>query len=204
MWVWVALQVKLPAPNSFLLADVRSGRTAAATKLALLYQGRTCTRVRRREWLIQAAALGATSLSWAEERPPSDLSEGDSEQAPEPPVAPVLDLDTLAHDGQVATCKTTMGNVAKLTLDVKLQQCANDLLRGAHPLTGAAILVNARTGRVMAFSNYVRGQRTTNPLTTGAPAASIFKLVTTAALLEGGKVTPKTRVCFSGGERQIE
>lgn len=155
--------------------------------------------MRRREWLIQAAALGATSLSRAEERPESDL-----EEPPESPVAPTLDLETLTHDGQIATCKTTTGDVARLTLDVKLQQCANDLLRAAHPVTGAAILVNARTGRLMAFSNYVRGQRTTNPLTTAVPAASVFKLVTTAALLDGGKVTPKTRVCFSGGERQIE
>lgn len=160
--------------------------------------------MRRREWLIQAAALGATSLSWAEERPLSDLPGSDFEEPPEAPIAPTLDLDTLTHDGHIATCKTTMGDVAKLTLDVKLQQCANDLLRAAHPVTGAAILVNARTGRLMAFSNYVRGQRTTNPLTTAVPAASVFKLVTTAALLDGGDVTPKTRVCFSGGERQIE
>jgi cell division protein FtsI/penicillin-binding protein 2 len=35
--------------------------------------------------------------------------------------------------------------------------------------------------------------------TAWAPAASVFKLVTTAALLESGKVTAQTRVCFNGG-----
>ena len=37
-----------------------------------------------------------------------------------------------------------------------------------------------------------------------APAASVFKLVTTAALFEAGRVRPQDRVCISGGSKSIE
>jgi cell division protein FtsI/penicillin-binding protein 2 len=36
-----------------------------------------------------------------------------------------------------------------------------------------------------------------------APSASLFKLVTASALLEGAKVTPLTRECFDGGEHEL-
>lgn len=156
--------------------------------------------VQRRQWLLQTAAVGASALGWAEPRP----AFGETEPPPpEPP--PILDLDTLAAS-EAPTCKTTTGSVASLTLDPHLQHCASELLRLAHPLSGAALVVDAKTGRLLCCHSFVRGQTraTPNPLLTPAPAASVFKLITTAALLDGGHVDPKTRVCFSGGERQIE
>ncbi len=155
--------------------------------------------MRRRDWLLQTAALGASTLGWALPRPAA------AAETPGVSTTPLLDLDTLLHDARGATCKTTAGELATLTLDPKLQHCASELLRAAHPVTGAALMVDVKTGRLLCFSNFVRSQlNTTNPLTTAVPAASVFKLVTTAALLDAGRVNPKSRVCFSGGERQIE
>jgi cell division protein FtsI/penicillin-binding protein 2 len=37
-----------------------------------------------------------------------------------------------------------------------------------------------------------------------APSASLFKIVTTSALLESGRVSPATRECYEGGEHAIE
>jgi cell division protein FtsI/penicillin-binding protein 2 len=37
-----------------------------------------------------------------------------------------------------------------------------------------------------------------------APSASLFKIVTAAALLESGRVTPATEECYAGGERAIQ
>lgn len=155
----------------------------------------------RREWLAQTAALGASALGLAWSRPSVAQTLTAS-----PPTEPLqLDLSTLTLDSAGARCRTTSGDLASLTLDPKIQQCADDLLRAAHPLTGAALLMDATTGRLLGFSHYIRGQQQVdNPLTTAVPAASVFKLVTTAALLDGGRVEPRTRVCFSGGERQIE
>lgn len=124
---------------------------------------------------------------------------------------PQLNLDTLSALAGGATCQTTTGGLAALTVDPKLQHCAAELLRMAHPLNGAALVVDVHTGRVLCCHSFVRGaakmagnRAASNPLLTGVPAASVFKLVTTATLLDGGHVDPKTRVCFSGGERQIE
>jgi penicillin-binding protein A len=143
--------------------------------------------------------VGASALGLAGVRPA--LAD---DETPLPALPPTLDLDTLSG-GETPTCKTATGSVASLTLDPHLQHCASELLRLAHPLTGAAIVVDAKSGRLLCCHSFVRGQnRTPNPLITPAPAASVFKLITTAALLDGGLIDPKTRVCFSGGERQIE
>jgi penicillin-binding protein A len=157
--------------------------------------------VQRRQWLLQTAAVGASALGKALVRPAFAAEEQSLPLLP----APLLDLDTLSS-ADASTCRTTTGDVASLTLDPHLQHCASELLRLAHPLSGAALVVDAKTGRLLCCHSFVRGQSrgTPNPLITPAPAASVFKLITTAALLDGGHVDPKTRVCFSGGERQID
>lgn len=160
--------------------------------------------MQRRQWLLQTAAVGASALGWGGVRPAHGQPALGEEDAPPTALPPALDLDTLIG-GETPTCKTSTGSIASLTLDPHLQHCATELLRLAHPLTGAALVVDAKTGRLLCCHSFVRGQtRAPNPLLAAAPAASVFKLVTTAALLDGGHVDPKTRVCFSGGERQIE
>lgn len=143
--------------------------------------------------------MGASALGWAGVRPAFG-------QETPPILPPRLDLDSLSALPAGATCKTTQGAVAALTIDPKLQHCAAELLRMAHPLNGAALVVDVHTGRVLCAHSFVRGgtKGATNPLLGPVPAASVFKLVTTATLLDGNHVDPKTRVCFSGGERQIE
>src|SRR4030095_3381469 len=37
-----------------------------------------------------------------------------------------------------------------------------------------------------------------------SPSASVFKIVTTAALLETGRLDPQTPVCIAGGNHSIE
>lgn len=171
-----------------------------AAKLGRPVRTAYSARVHRRQWLLQTAAAGASALGWAGLRP---ASAAEDEAVPMP--EPLLDLDTLGGIDAL-TCGTTMGAVASLTLDRDLQHCAAELLRLAHPLSGAAIVVDAKSGRLLACHSFVRGNHrgAPNPLLAPAPAASVFKLITTAALLDGGRVDPKTRVCFSGGERQIE
>lgn len=156
--------------------------------------------VQRRLWLLQTAAVGASALGWARARP----AWAQEEEPPFTPAPTTLDLDTVSG-GDSPTCKTTSGSVASLTVDPHLQHCASELLRLANPLSGAALVVDAKTGRLLCCHGFVRGQsRGPSPVLVPAPAASVFKLVTTAALLDGGHVDPKTRICFSGGQRRIE
>ena len=88
-----------------------------------------------------------------------------------------------------------------LTLDAELQQAAERLLSHAHPLRGAIVAADVATGRILAYSDTPKGELLPGKR---APAASLFKIVTTAALLELGKVSPKRVVCTDGGLRGIE
>ena len=68
------------------------------------------------------------------------------------------------------------------------------------PTEAAVVVSDVRTGRILAWAT--RGDRD-YVADAFAPSASLFKLVTASALLEGGKVTPMTRECFEGGEHEL-
>jgi penicillin-binding protein A len=96
-------------------------------------------------------------------------------------------------------------STAQLTLDPGLQHDAERLLLDANPVAGAVVVVDARRGRVLVWAERRREGRGASVITTArAPAASVFKLVTTAALYETAKLTPSERVCIAGGSRAIE
>ncbi len=99
------------------------------------------------------------------------------------------------------------GGRVELTLDAELQRAAEHLLGEADPIQGAAVVVSVADGRVLALAGRHRDAPSVNDarLATSpwAPAASVFKLVTSAALLADG-VTPATRVCYHGGVHSVE
>jgi len=68
-------------------------------------------------------------------------------------------------------------------------------------LYGSFVAIDARTGALLSYSEYSsKGARVKSPgVYTGFPAASVFKIVSTAALLQGGHVEPSVRVCYTGG-----
>jgi len=95
------------------------------------------------------------------------------------------------------------GGLARLTLDGRLQRGAERLLDHARPLSGAAALLHVPSGRLLVWAE-VGADGGHSVITRPAPSASVFKIVTSAALLETGRVTPQSEVCVAGGMRQIE
>ena len=102
------------------------------------------------------------------------------------------------------------GRRAILTLDPELQAAAEKVLARAKAPRGA-VVITALDGRILAYA----GRRTedrkggkngildhTLANTVWAPAASIFKIATAAALVEAG-VDPKAEVCYHGGLRSV-
>ncbi len=91
-----------------------------------------------------------------------------------------------------------------LTVDPDLQESLKGILRNYAPPYAAVVAVEPGTGRVLAMSEHSQAQPTLRGLTTAAvfPAASIFKIVTGAALLEAG-VGADTVECFHGGKRRL-
>ena len=103
----------------------------------------------------------------------------------------------------LAVPSLSTGGVATLTLVPKLQRAAEAVLERARAHRGA-VVVMALDGSILALAGR-DGKRRDPGLATRvwAPAASIFKLVTAAALIDAG-VRPDQPVCYHGGLRSIE
>ncbi|HVU02022.1 MAG TPA: penicillin-binding transpeptidase domain-containing protein [Polyangiaceae bacterium] len=115
----------------------------------------------------------------------------------EPPAVALGSLHVDPHGA--VTAPVEGGGTATLTLDASLEQAATRLLQDARAKTGALVALDARTGKLLAWAG-THGASVDHSVvaSTFAPAASLFKLVTTAALLEK-HVNPDREVCVSGG-----
>ena len=92
------------------------------------------------------------------------------------------------------------------TVDAGLQSTMSDLVEAYEPPFASVVVMEPATGRILAMVDYasieeLKGQ----PLSLRAevPAASIFKIVSSAALRESGRVATDTPVCYSGGRSRI-
>jgi cell division protein FtsI/penicillin-binding protein 2 len=114
-----------------------------------------------------------------------------------------LDLAHVTTDAAGALAPTGAGT-ARLTLEPDLQRSAAGILTAHHLPEAALLLMDVATGRLLAYASHVEG----GPLRdlcveATAPSASVFKIVTAAALVEDAHLGPDTRQCYSGGESRI-
>jgi len=102
---------------------------------------------------------------------------------------------------------TFAGKVAGITprdeyvfysLDPELQQFVQNLLRQVRAPHAAIVAMEPDTGKILAIADKSNSGRDLS-LHTGFPAASIFKIVTTAAALERQAVVPESLIRFRGG-----
>lgn len=96
--------------------------------------------------------------------------------------------------------------LAGTSIERELQREVGRLLAAANPVAGAVLVVHAPTGQILSWQEYRRDHARSPSLVTRAiaPSASVFKIVTSLALLERGGVLPEERVCVRGGEHAIE
>ena len=89
-------------------------------------------------------------------------------------------------------------------VDPALQAVARRLLAEAYPLRGGIVALHAQTGRILVWQEFARAGYAGHPNSRAlAPAASLFKIVTSVALYERSDLTPDTRICISGGEHAL-
>ncbi len=131
-----------------------------------------------------------------------------------PQVPPLARIDwahlQLGQDG--ATAAGPNGRVARLTLDPDLQETADKLIHQIDAREATIVLMHPTTGRILVWAGHGKGRRDGSggdgavglpAMRPDSPAASIFKIVTAAALVEQAGLTPDTRQCYSGGETRI-
>src|SRR5437660_4145812 len=100
--------------------------------------------------------------------------------------------------GGVYLAKTPSGREARLTIEPKLQGSMEKLLRMYRPVGAAVVALDPKSGKVLALAEYGEAAVTKQIY----PAASVFKIITGAALLEKG-VNPDVETCYHGGVHRL-
>jgi len=129
----------------------------------------------------------------------------------DPPIAHLRPLpakqDVLARakkDAQGRLVVPGAHGAVPLTIDPVLQAQLTSTLAQYQVPFGAVVVLEPSTGRVLAMAEHSQSRPDLRGLATRAvfPAASIFKIVTGAALLEAG-LTPQAETCYHGGKRRV-
>ncbi len=118
--------------------------------------------------------------------------------------APAVDLHQIRMTDQGATAPLVGGGRARLTLDPELQHAAERLLARAAPQRGGVVAIEARSGKILAWAEYGARHPGDVLLKLEAPSASVFKIVTSVALIERTHASTAQRVCYRGGWHRIE
>lgn len=112
-------------------------------------------------------------------------------------------LSTHLSDGRLVS-DLPGGKSAWLTLDPALQAQARSILARYEVPYGALVAIEPATGRVLAYVSHSSADPNAGDLARdpSPPSASVFKIITSAALLEAG-LGPDTRTCYSGGAHRL-
>jgi peptidoglycan glycosyltransferase len=173
----------------------------AALVAGLLAVGVATLHVAKSKRLPAAPGAEPPALAQVEPAPPAQ-----PDPPPRPPeAAPLAGLDLLRMTAQDdAMFAPTGRGKAKLTVDPSLQTTTLALMRAHHLPEAAVVLMDTATGRLLVYASHVdHGDRHDLCAEAAAPSASVFKVVTAAALVEDAHLGADTKKCYSGGEQRI-
>lgn len=126
---------------------------------------------------------------------------------PAPNPIPKLDgIDLLRMDirPQRVTAPLPEGRTAELTLDPVVQRAARAQMQRYRIPEAGTVLMEVKTGKILTYASYVaEGEPFDVNVRAGAPAASVFKVVTGAALIEKAGLNAETEQCYHGGKSRI-
>jgi len=173
------------------------------------------SRHRLTPWILAACAAflallalprGGARASAAED-PAVVAAEGDAIPAhpgAQAPSLPAPELGPMRLDAARGRYVAPLGQgEALLTLEPVLQQKLTKVLSDYRVPWGATVLLDPRSGRVLAMAEHSQMEKGSPvALKAVAPAASVFKIVTAAALLEQG-IGEESEVCYHGGKHRI-
>lgn len=96
------------------------------------------------------------------------------------------------------------GLSAELTLEPDLQRTTLAVMKRYNMPEAGVVVMDVKTGDVLVYASQVNGAEPFDVnVRTEAPAASIFKIVTAASLLETSGVNAQTEQCYRGGQSRI-
>jgi peptidoglycan glycosyltransferase len=166
--------------------------------------------------IFAAAALVAASLPFVREHDDQlfellskakivvsgDKPEKQEDATLDPPALSGIELQHLDDRRDVVVAPAHGKRTAELTVDTVYQRAAHRFLRSGEVYEGAVAMSDIRTGKIMVWSSYNHGRPRDINVEANAPSASVFKVVTGAALIEAG-VPLSEKFCYSGGHRKL-
>lgn len=161
-------------------------------------------------FVLLAGGLASLALAQAGDRRPPRVAAATAGEAPAPRARvrrPPLDgFDPLTHRIEDGTAIADLegGRTAVLSLDVGLQEAMEGVFSRYEVPYAGLVALDPQTGRVLAYVSHSSADPDAGDLArdAGPPAASVFKVITAAALLDAG-VRPDARVCYRGGGSSI-
>ena len=155
--------------------------------------------------LLMVAGVAVVTFSTSEAR--AQATPPVSPRTEAAPFARRVRLDTISRAGNTFSARLEGGATAELTLDARLQDAAEDVFQTFQIPYAAAVVVSVQDGRILALA----GRSSASPelgveelaLHPWAPAASVFKVVTVAAMVSEGGLTSASRTCYHGGVSAI-
>lgn len=135
--------------------------------------------------------------------PPSPRSPTELEAAPGAQLPGFDPRSMRLSDGRLIS-DLPGGRSAWLTLDPGLQAHARTILERYEVPFGALVAIEPSTGRVLAYVSHSSADPNAGDIARdpSPPSASVFKLITAAALIDAG-LGPDTRTCYSGGFHRV-
>ena len=114
-------------------------------------------------------------------------------------------LSEMAREkGGAATVELDSGDQLEFTILPELQAEVEKLYNNYQPEEAAFVALDPRTGEILALTGYAGGRVSQHrALKAEGPAASVFKIVTAAALLEEHGVRPAKEMCYHGGGSHV-
>jgi cell division protein FtsI/penicillin-binding protein 2 len=93
--------------------------------------------------------------------------------------------------------------LVKTTLEPDLQAAASSWVNGSGALMTALVVMEPRTGRILAMAGSQDAEQRNTALLSVFPAASLFKIVTAAAALESGGLSADSALSYDGGKHTL-
>jgi peptidoglycan glycosyltransferase len=205
------LQLRHPSPETVLGPRSLARGLAVVGLLATTGPGRYGPEAMGRvsKWAGIGAAVGIAAallpLMKGKVEPPAVLARLQPQaEKRERPDFPGLDLMRLQLRPERVLAPLAGGKIAELTLDPGIQRAAVAQMARVRVPEGGVVLMEVATGRLLAYASFVgEGEPHDVNVRADAPAASVFKVVTGATLVERAGLNQWTEQCYRGGMHKI-
>lgn len=117
----------------------------------------------------------------------------------DPPALAGVDLTRMTVGKVEVTVPAADGRTAHLSIDPDLQRTVQALMVKRSVPEGGVVLMDLRSGRLLVYASIAEGGKRDVNVEAKAPAASVFKVITGAALAETGNVSADHKECYRGG-----